>query len=220
MLLIRSLGFGFAGAFAVMMTILLLYVMQSLISSGRKVMTVESSLNLVEFVRTAEEDQLELKRRKPKPPPAPDELPPNVPEVVDFKSNVDTSAWNMNTNFDVEMPTIASGPGMTVSNGEYLPLVKVQPIYPRAALERGLEGWVMVEFTVNDIGAVENAAVIEHCAFIPRDDRQCDGYPNPIFDKAALKAASKFKYKPRFIDGVAVATAGVKNMITFELEDE
>ena len=140
MLLIRSLGVGIAGLFAILMTIILLYFMQSLIASGRKVMTSEATFNLVEFVRTQQEQQLELKRRKPKPPPTPDELPPEVPKTENFKSNVDTTAWNMNTNIDVEMPEISGGPGMTVSSGEYLPLVKVQPIYPRTALERGLEG--------------------------------------------------------------------------------
>ena len=56
MLLIRSLGFGFAGAFAVMMTILLLYVMQSLISSGRKVMiweAIETRTSSIPTDRTA-----------------------------------------------------------------------------------------------------------------------------------------------------------------------
>lgn len=40
-----------------------------------------------------------------------------------------------------------------------------------------------------------------------------------MFDKAALAAVAKFKYKPRIVDGRPIATSGVKNMITFELDE-
>jgi len=40
-----------------------------------------------------------------------------------------------------------------------------------------------------------------------------------VFDKSALRAASKFKYKPKVIDGEPVETAGVQNKIIFELEE-
>ena len=35
-----------------------------------------------------------------------------------------------------------------------------------------------------------------------------------------IKAAEKFKYKPKVIDGNPVATAGVQNKITFELVED
>jgi protein TonB len=41
-----------------------------------------------------------------------------------------------------------------------------------------------------------------------------------VFDSAALKAALKFKYKPKVIDGDPVATSGVQNKISFELIDD
>ena len=43
--------------------------------------------------------------------------------------------------------------------------------------------------------------------------------PSGIFDRAAIQAAQKFKYKPRVIDGVAIEVPGVQNKITFEIED-
>ena len=39
-------------------------------------------------------------------------------------------------------------------------------------------------------------------------------------NSAAVKAAKKFKYKPKVIDGNPVETAGVLNKITFELLNE
>ena len=36
--------------------------------------------------------------------------------------------------------------------------------------------------------------------------------------KASVKAALKFKYKPRVVDGEAIEVAGVQNKFTYELE--
>jgi protein TonB len=41
-----------------------------------------------------------------------------------------------------------------------------------------------------------------------------------VFDSAATKAAAKFKYKPKVIDGDPVATGGVQNKISFELVED
>ena len=69
-------------------------------------------------------------------------------------------------------------------DGEYLPVVKVHAEYPARAIERGIEGSVTVEFTVTEKGIVEDPVVVE-------------SDPPGIFDRAALNAALKFKYKPQ-----------------------
>ena len=50
--------------------------------------------------------------------------------------------------------SLASGLALDAGDGEYLPIVKVQPIYPRRALQRGIQGYVIVEFTVTKNGSV------------------------------------------------------------------
>jgi protein TonB len=40
-----------------------------------------------------------------------------------------------------------------------------------------------------------------------------------VFERPALKAVLKFKYKPRIVDGEPIEVAGVQNKITFQLED-
>ncbi len=92
-------------------------------------------------------------------------------------------------------------------DGEYLPIVKVQPIYPRRAQERGIAGYVLMEFTVTETGAVADPVVIE-------------ADPPGYFERAAMRAVLKFKYKPKIVNGEPVRVAGVRNLITFELEDE
>jgi protein TonB len=42
--------------------------------------------------------------------------------------------------------------------------------------------------------------------------------PEGIFDRAAMDAALKFKYKPRVVDGVAMEVAGVQNKISFQID--
>ena len=102
--------------------------------------------------------------------------------------------------------TIAGGLALDAGDGEYLPIVKVQPIYPRRALQRGIEGYVIVEFTVTKNGSVANPKVVE-------------AEPPNLFDKAAVDAAKKFKYKPRVIDGEPTEVMGVQNRITFTMKN-
>ena len=85
-----------------------------------------------------------------------------------------------------------------------------------------MTGWVIVEFTVTDQGTVVNPVVVENCGWIKnaRNSGECFDNPNSVFNSAALKAAVKFKYKPKVIDGNPVETAGVQNKITFELVDD
>ena len=201
-------------------TLLLFYVMQALIQSGRDVMKDAGSSTIVDFVRVKQDQLLQTKKRKPKKPPPPDEPPPDVkPQLATV--NVDTTGFTM-SNVDVSINIDVSGGGFGISDGEYLPIVKVLPIYPRRAISRGMAGWVLVEFTVTAQGAVRDAFVVDNCASIPnvRTPGDCSDNPSSIFDSAALKAASKFKYKPKVIDGLPVDTAGVRNKITFELVDD
>lgn len=90
---------------------------------------------------------------------------------------------------------------------KYLPINKVEPVYPPRALKRGIEGYVIVEFTVTKEGRTKDIHVVEasHTA---------------IFDRAALQAAAKFRYKPMVINGKTVEVPGVLNKITFAIEDK
>lgn len=211
--------YGLSIGVGVFVTLLLFYIMQSLIQSGKRVLTEEGAGTLVEFVRLKEDQQLQTKKRKPKKPPPPDEPPPDIPQQQ-FNVNVDASAYSMRT-IDLSLNVSLTVGGFAITDGDYLPIVKVQPIYPRRALSRGMAGWVIVEFTVNAQGMVENAFIVANCGMVQnaRSEAECEDHPSNIFDSSALKAAAKFKYKPKVIDGVPTATTGVQNKITFELTE-
>ena len=183
-------------------TILLLYIMQAAIQSSGNPLNEAGDVILLEFHRVLEDEIPEIKDLKPKPPPPPDEAPPDMP-VPDFDAatTVGVDIGSINPDVDIDM----SGGGFS-SDGEYLPIVKVLPIYPRRALSRGIEGYVIVEFCVTAQGTVRDPVVIE-------------ADPSTIFDRAAINAALKFKYKPKVVNEQPVEVCGVPNKITFEMEE-
>ena len=214
-----AIRFGLSILVGALVTTILFYIMQMLIASSGSALTDAASGKIVDFVRIKEEQELETKKRqKPKPPP-PDEPPPDVPETS-FNTAIDSTGFSMSA-VDMDVNVQVQGGGFGISDGDYLPIVKVQPVYPRRALSRGMEGWVIVEFTVNDQGAVETPLIVANCAQVanPRAKKECIDRPSSIFDQSALKAALKFKYKPKVVNGIPQATAGVQNKITFELAD-
>jgi protein TonB len=92
-----------------------------------------------------------------------------------------------------------------MQDGPLVPLVRVSPTYPARAQQAGLEGWVLVQFDVLATGTVANIRVVESSA--------------AVFENSARKAAARFRYKPRIIDGVAIETAGVQNLFRFHMEN-
>jgi protein TonB len=100
----------------------------------------------------------------------------------------------------------AGGLGEAPSDAEVVPLVRVNPQYPERARQRGVEGWVLVEFTVTKAGTVKDAVVI-------------DADPKNYFERAARKAVLRYKYKPKVENGVAVDRPGVRVLVSFKLED-
>jgi TonB family protein len=88
---------------------------------------------------------------------------------------------------------------------EYLPIVKVAPVYPQRAAARGVEGYVIVQYTVNTDGSTEDIVVIESTS--------------SLFDRAAVDSAAKYKYRPRIVNGAPVAVPGVTTKILLALED-
>ncbi len=186
-----------------LVTLSLLWLMRSVIANPEAAIDAGIKGSVVDFVRVQEDQDIIVKRRKPKPPPPPDEPPPSMPKPAfdsDVSMGVDIGAVQVEVDIDL------SGTGGFSSDGEYLPIVKVAPIYPRRAQSRGIEGYVILEFVVTATGAVRDPVVIE-------------AKPPGIFDRAAVNAALKFKYKPKTVNGEAIEVAGVRNIIKFELQD-
>lgn len=209
---------GLSMIVGIVVTLALFYLMQFLISGGKKAITEDSIGRIVDIVRVKEENDVQTKNPKPKKPPPPDQPPPDVPPQ-NMNVNVDQTGYTM-AGLDANAGIDIAGGGFGISDGEYLPIVKVQPIYPRRALSRGLSGWSIVEFTVSAQGTVVDPVVVSNCAWTrPTSTGPCVDSPNSVFDSSAIRAAQKFKYKPKVIDGEPTETAGVQNRIVFELAE-
>lgn len=91
------------------------------------------------------------------------------------------------------------------ADGPLVAMVRVKPVYPARALARGIEGFVVVEFDITSTGHVANAVVIDTS--------------DSVFNRAALKAAAQFKFKPRIVDGVALESYGTQNLFRFSLDE-
>ena len=112
----------------------LLFIMQLLIATGQGAITEAESFRLSEFVRVERNEIVEVKKEKPEKPPEPEEMPdmptPDMMNNFDNSMAVSVSAPQINTSMRV------GGVGFGISDGEYLPIVKVAPVYPARALQR------------------------------------------------------------------------------------
>ena len=178
----------------------LLFCMQLAIETGRGSDAVERS-RPVDFVRVQREEAIETRERRSERPPEPAKQPelPRPEQRFESTSGLGVAM----TAPALDTTPRAAGAGLGVSDGEYLPVVKVAPAYPTRALARHLEGYVLVEFVVTATGAVTDIVVLESSA--------------PIFEEPAIEAALKFKYKPRIVNGEAIEVRGVQNRIVFEM---
>lgn len=84
------------------------------------------------------------------------------------------------------------------------PIVRTPPDYPAAAIERGLEGSVTLQFDVTAQGTVENVSVVDST--------------EPVFEKAAADALAQWKYLPRIAGGKRVAAPAERTAIRFQLD--
>jgi protein TonB len=91
-------------------------------------------------------------------------------------------------------------------DGDTLAIVRVLPRYPSRALSRGIEGWVLLEFAVDELGLAVNPVVIE-------------SEPPGIFDRAATSAVKRWKYRPMIEDGRPRMRPGVRQLISFEIAE-
>jgi protein TonB len=200
--LITGITFGLA------ITLALFWAMPYLIETTDHELDKTGNANLVDFVRLRRNETIHRRELKPKKPPPP-QSPPPLPSTPQFDSlNPSTEAIAISVApAETDIQISGGGFSLGVGEGDYLPIVKVAPMYPQRALSRGIEGYCVVQYTVTRQGTIRDP-------FIVKD--QCT---DEVFHRPSLQAALKFKYKPRVIDGQAVEVPGVQNKFTFVIEE-
>jgi len=192
---------------SVIITTGLFFVMVVLISLGDSGMKEDTSVKLADIVMPEREIQTFMEDVDK--PEKPEEQPEDIaqPELdLQPLQGLDVSISKPKTQVKAS--------GTFFRDGEYIPLFKVQPVYPRRAQERGTQGWALVKFTITESGSVEDAVPVEgYCG--DAEGPQEEMRPCAIFNSASARAALKLKYKPKIVDGKAVPVSDVLHRFTF-----
>ncbi len=209
----NSLRTLIAALAAVGVTFGLFLLMYALISSGGDQRAELEAIAGIRFGPVEIPDEIMTRsRRKPVKPPPPKEPPPPPRMQI---SKMDQQVQNMPQMDipDLDVPLIG-GSGMFIGNfqqvdqgaeGDIIPVVVIRPMYPREAAISGTQGWVKIEFTITEVGTV-------------KDPRVIDAKPPRIFNREAIRAILKWKFKPRVVDGIAVERRATQ-VIDFTLDE-
>ena len=194
-------------ALAGVVTFGLFYLMQSLIGVEGELDDSEK-IKVVDFVRVKRSEEVKKKEREPPKKEQIDDTPPPPDFSMDQSASLDGGGIGIAAAVDASM-SLDTGGGfsMASADGDAVPMVRVPPQYPERALQRGIEGRVLVEFTISKSGSVKDAKVVAY-------------EPSTIFNKAALKAVRQWKYNPKIVNGKPVEQPGVRIAIPFRLGNE
>ena len=195
---------------SVIITTALFFVMVILISLGDSGMKEDTSVKLADVVMP--ERQIDTFMTEVDKPEQPEEQPEDIAQPdLDLQplTGLDVSIAKPKANFKAG--------GSFFRDGEYIPLFKVQPIYPRRAQERGTEGFAIVSFTITDSGSVEDAKALEGYCGDPEGPEE-EMRPCTLFNSASSRAALKLKYMPKIVDGKATKVYDVSHRFLFSME--
>ncbi|MGF1509918.1 MAG: TonB family protein [Myxococcota bacterium] len=194
-----SLVCGFAVAIG------LFFGMSRLVALSAVRLEEDTNRRAIEFVRL-KKDPREVEKKETLPERQDFQPPPTTPPV----SNPDKSGA-IGVALDVSMPDMNTGVQLegrlsagTVQDREAVPKFRARPVYPVGAAQRGIEGYVTIKFTITPRGTVDDMQVL-------------DSQPPGQFDRAALKALSRWRYDPKLVDGTPVARPNQRVTLKFEL---
>lgn len=200
------------GIIAAFITVLLYLLMHFLISQSADPRNDGDNIT-IDFTKVKVPDEVQQRKRVvPKKPPPPKEPPPppkmNVQQQQQVVNNMPTlNVPNLDLGVGGDGPFLGAVGQVNMSEeGGVIPIVRIAPQYPRKALMAKIEGWVKVKFTITPSGTVTNPEVV-------------DAKPRRIFDREAIRAILKFKFKPKIVNGQGVEQVATQT-IEFELPDQ
>ena len=85
-----------------------------------------------------------------------------------------------------------------------VPVLHEKPKYPKSALRRGIEGWVIIGFTIQQDGTTADIEVVNSSV-------------DKVFDRAAINAARGWTYKPATRNGQPIARYNKRARMLFSI---
>lgn len=186
-----SIGLG------LLVTLALFLLMNSLVSGQAKGIDNTGSTQLQDFVRVTRDETVREKERELPKKPEPPKKPPTPQQFTQQQEQVQGPRMNLDLP-KIDVPFGAGGGpflgggggGGGFGDGDVIPIVRIEPQFPREALLNGVSGYVIVSFTIAEDGTVE-----------PGTAKVTESSPPRMFDREALRAISRWKFKPRVVDG-------------------
>ncbi len=191
-----------AGTASTITTVAILWIMQALVALTNGYEPVERPRVPIDWIRISPpEDPPHSILDDPPAPPLP--VPPETPRRTELEIEpVDIKFPGQLAPLPPAAPKPAS---LQFADGPLVSLTYVRPVYPGGLLARGVEGHVLVEFDVTAKGTVSNVRIIESS--------------HVGFERAAVRAAEKFRFKPHVLNGEPVASHGIRNLFRFEIDE-
>ena len=100
-------------------------------------------------------------------------------------------------------------PSQRAVTEEMYPINEVRPMYPTRAAQRGIEGWVHLEFTVTATGSVDPESIVV-----------LEADPPGIFDSSALRATAELMFSPRMVNGSSVDVPKVQYVWRYFMSEQ
>ena len=193
-------------------SLFIVYFMAYLVSLPPDLDKGQTTDSAIDFIRHLNKQQtFHRKRILPKKPPKA-KVPPEIPKLQ-AKDSVKLSGKAMRS---MKVPSIdamalgigalASGVGEGAGDREVIPIVESDPIYPIRARLKRIEGFVLVQFDVDEKGEVENVVIL-------------DSRPRKVFDAVTTRAVYRWKYRPKIVNGKPVYSRGLKRQIDFKITE-
>lgn len=158
----------------------------------------------IQITRAERDERVDESRRDVTRNEQPDEPPPPPPPQPKKVAPPKVGDQNIGRP-DIGNVDLGKMSGDLVVDGDVQPIVRVPPQYPVRMAQRGIEGWVTVELTIGEDGSVIEAKVVASS--------------NSGFERAALQAVRKWKYKPKIVNGQPVIRRGIRVTIEFNLTE-
>jgi len=188
----------------IFITLILFSFMNYMISSNNNKIVDAEIYKVIDFIQATKDTSVPEVQKELPPEPEPPKAPPKIQnESQDAKSDV-----AQNPSLNMEMPNL--GEGMKFGGGSpkilapikmakmdsvLTPMVQIKPIYPSRAKRMGTEGYVKVKLYVDASGYVTKLEIVKSS-------------PEGVFDRSVKKALRKWKFRPKTVDGKAVAQVG------------
>lgn len=194
----------------VAVTFCLFLLMSYLIKAGYEgELAKPKDFKKVDIVMLEQDDQLNVRPRKP--PKKPPEQKPPPPQAQKIAQTSKPTLKRLQ--IEIEKPSFGSvgtfigEQGDIGSDGEAIPIMTTEPRYPEEAAQAGTEGWVKFRFTVSADGS-------------PKDIELIDSKPRFVFNREAKRAIRNWRFQPKKVDGKPVDQKGMEYTMVFKLETE